>query len=96
MNVWRSKFLGDGISSAIDIAEIAELFQSFFEAAGRPAEMAVFTRHEPGPLQCEVTAYFSPAAEGVATAVGAEPCEPPAPQELEFLAGIAECWLMGL
>lgn len=89
---WHSTSLGDGVSAPIYMAEIAALFQPFFEAAGRPAEMAVFTRHEPGRLHCEVMVYFSPAAEQVAKVVGAQPCESPARQGLELLAGVTECW----
>lgn len=94
MSTWRFKSLGDGISASIDIAELVGLFQPFFDAAGRPAAMAIFTRHEPGSLHCEVTAYFSPAAEGVALAVGAKPCERPAAQHLGLLAGTADCWVV--
>lgn len=92
MTTWRFKSLGDGISAEIHTAEIETLFQPFFDAAGRPADMAILTCHEPGSLHCEVTAYFSPAAEGVALAVGAEPCTAPAPQHLELLAGTEDCW----
>ncbi len=92
MNTWRFKSLGDGISSAIDTAEIGEIFRSLFEVAGRPAEMAIFTRQEPGALHCEVAALFSPAAESVALAVGAQPCAPPARQDLKLLDGTTDCW----
>jgi len=59
-----------------------------FESAGKPVDMAVFTRYESeGRLHCEVTAYFSPAAAEVAKVFDAEPCEKPLRGELGLLAG---------
>ena len=72
--------------------EIKRLFQPLFESAGRPAEMAVFTRHEEGSLHCEWVAYFSPAAAAVANAVEASLCEKPIQEGLNLLAGSNECW----
>ena len=72
--------------------EIKQIFQPIFESAGRPAEMAVFTRHEKGSLHCEWVAYFSPAAEVVAKAVEANLCGKPAREGLNLLAGNDECW----
>ena len=92
MPVWHSKSLGDGISAAIYTAEIERVFHPIFESAGQPAEMAVFTRREEGSLHCEVLAYFSPAAADIARAFSAQPCEQPARQGLELLAGSPECW----
>jgi hypothetical protein len=93
MNSWYSLSLGDGITSAIPAAEIEEAFTERFAVAGKPAEMAVFTRAESeGRLHCEVIAYFSPAAQDVAEAFDAEPCEKPAPQGLGLLAGDSSCW----
>jgi hypothetical protein len=85
--------LGDGIMADIPSAEIEEQFQRSFIAAGRPLNMAVFTRSESeGRLHCEVIAYFSPAASEVARAVDAEPCETPAGPGLGLLAGDPRCW----
>ena len=93
MNSWYSLSLGDGITSSIPAAEIEEAFAGRFAVAGRPAEMAVFTRAESeGRLHCEVIAYFSPAAQDVAEAFDAEPCEKPSPQGLGLLAGDSSCW----
>lgn len=93
MNSWYSLSLGDGITSAIPAAEIEEAFAEQFAAAGRPAEMAVFTRAESeGRLHCEVIAYFSPASQDVAEAFDAEPCDKPAVQGLGLLAGDSSCW----
>lgn len=91
---WYSKPLGDGIWADIPSEEIRQIFQPLFESAGRPAEMAVFTRHKEGSLHCEWVAYFSPAAEEVAKAVGAGSCGKPAPEGLELLTGNTDCWLM--
>lgn len=92
MSFWHSKSLGDGISAAIYTVEIERVFQTMFEAVGQPVEMAVFTRREEGSLHCEVLAYFSPAAADIARAFSAQPCEQPARQGLELLAGSPECW----
>jgi hypothetical protein len=92
VSFWHSKSLGDGISAAIYTVEIERVFQTMFEAVGQPVEMAVFTRREEGSLHCEVLAYFSPAAADIARAFSAQPCEQPARQGLELLAGSSECW----
>jgi hypothetical protein len=91
MQYWHSKSLGDGMWAHIPSDEIRQLFQPLFEAAGKPAEMAVFTRHETGNLHCEWTAYFSPAAADIAKAVEANLCTRPARAGLNLLAGSDEC-----
>ena len=93
MESWYSIGLGDGITAAMPSAEIESSFLPLFNAAGKPADMAVFTRLESeGRLHCEVIAYFSPTAQDVAKAFDAEPCEKPAPAGLELLAGDPHCW----
>ena len=73
--------------------DIEGLFLDRFSAAGKPPAMAVFTRPESeGRLYCEVIAYFSPAAAGIAQALDAEPCERPARLGLSLLAGDPGCW----
>lgn len=89
---WYSKPLGDGMWADIPSEEIKRLFQPLFDSAGRPAEMAVFTRHEEGSLHCEWVAYFSPAAEVIAKQMQASPCNKPARDGLNLLAGSDECW----
>ena len=93
MEFWYSKPLGDGIMAGMPSAEIEEIFLPLFESAGKPVDMAVFTRYESeGRLHCEVIAYFSPAAAEVAKTVDAEPCEKPSRAELGLLAGNKEVW----
>ena len=93
MDDWFWKSLGDGLTASEPAAEIEAAFQPLFAQAGNPADMAVFTRYESeGRLQCEVTAYFSPAAAGLARKVGAQPCMRPARAGLGLLAGDARCW----
>ena len=93
MDSWYSKELGDGMLAATPSNEIREVFMQLFDAAGKPLDMAVFTRHESeGRLHCEVIAYFSPAAAEVAQAFEAQPCEKPVPAELGLLAGDPLCW----
>ena len=93
MNMWFSVSLGDGIMAAEPSNQITEAFRPLFEASGRPAEMAVFTRLESqGRLHCEVIAYFSPAVSGIGEDFDAEPCEKPARAGLGLLAGSPHCW----
>ena len=92
MEYWHSKFLGDGMWADIPSEEIKQLFKPLFESAGKPAEMAVFTRHEEGSLHCEWVAYFSPAAAEVAKMIEASPCGKPIREGLNLLAGSEDCW----
>lgn len=93
MQTWFSQQLGDGVWAYAPKEEIREQFAPLFAAADRPVDMAVFTRHElEGRLQCEVVAYFSPAAAGLAQKLGAQPCEKPTHNDLDLLAGEAACW----
>lgn len=79
--------------AGIPTAQIEEAFLQSFAAAGRPSEMAVFTRAESeGRLHCEVIAYFSPAAREVALAFDAEPCEKPVRTGLGLLGGDERAW----
>lgn len=93
MKPWYSVSLGDGIMAVTPSSEVQAAFAHLFAAAGRPTDMAVFTRPESeGRLHCEVVAYFSPAAQEVAKAFDAEPCERPARDGLGLLAGDSACW----
>jgi hypothetical protein len=93
MNNWYSLSLGDGIMAGGPSAEIEELFLRLFTAAGKPPEMAVFTRPESEDrLHCEVIAYFSPAAIDVAMAFSAQPCNKPVRSGLGLLAGEDLAW----
>jgi hypothetical protein len=90
---WYSLSLGDGIMAGTPAAEIEELFLKRFSESGSPTAMAVFTRPESeGRLYCEVMAYFSPAAAGVAQAFDAAPCRKPERSGLGLLAGDPGCW----
>ena len=93
MNLWYCISLGDGMIASLPSAEIQEAFLQAFSAAGNPPEMAVFTRPESeGRLHCEVIAYFSPAAQEVAKAFDAEPCQKPVRAGLGLLAGNEDAW----
>lgn len=93
MHTWFLKQLGDGVLAYAPKDLIRDMFPPLFAAAGRPADMAVFTRHElEGRLQCEVVAYFSPAAEALARQLDAHACEKPSRAELDLLAGEPDCW----
>lgn len=93
METWHSIELGDGMFAVTPMDEIKATFQRSFIEAGKPANMAVFTRYESeGRLHCEVIAYFSPAAKKIAEAFDAQPCEKPARAELGLLAGDIQAW----
>lgn len=93
MGTWFSKILGDGMTAYEPSDEIEKAFEPLFRTAGQPADMAVFIRHvSEGHLQCQVSAYFSPATAELARAFAAEPCIKPARDGLVLLAGDGRCW----
>jgi hypothetical protein len=95
MSNWYSVSLGDGLTASMPMTQIEAVFLESFIAAGRPPNMAVFTRPESEDrLHCEVIAYFSPAAREVAIAFDAKPCAKPAPNGLGLLAGDQRAWPM--
>ena len=88
MTGWYAKNLGDAMLAGEQLERIEAAFTAAYVAAGRPAGMAVFIRHESdGRLHCEVKAYFSPASAPVARELYATPCERPSPGDLGVLAG---------
>jgi hypothetical protein len=88
MRTWFSKQLGDGVLAYAPKDQIQDMFPALFGAVGRPADMAVFKRHElEGHLQCEVVAYFSPAVAVIARQLDGQACEQPSRAELHLLAG---------
>ena len=93
MDSWYSVSLGDGMMAASPSAEIEASFLQAFNAAGKPNDMAVFTRLESeGRLHCEMLAYFSPAAKNIAASFEALPCEKPVHTGLGLLAGDPLAW----
>jgi hypothetical protein len=93
ISAWYCLSLGDGMIASGPSEEIEERFRQSFISAGRPSDMAVFTRPESeGRLHCEVMAYFSPAAAKVATVFDAQPCEKPERAGLSLLAGEEGSW----
>lgn len=90
---WSSVMLGDAQTAFLDCRDIAEMAEECFAAAGHPPAMAVFARHDAeGRLHCEVTVYFSPAAQALAKRYQARSCARPLPAGLDLLAGDAACW----
>jgi hypothetical protein len=93
MGNWYMLNLGDGIMATMPSDQIRDRFLRLFAEAGKPPDMAVFTRLESeGRLHCEVIAYFSPTAVRVAEEFDAQPCEKPARTGLGLLAGEAYSW----
>jgi len=93
MSRWFYKHLGDVIMASRTLDQIRAAFLPFFESAGQPSDMAIFTRNDAeGRLHCEVFVYFSPAAAEIAQAFDAQPCDQPMRPGLELLAGGAPCW----
>jgi hypothetical protein len=93
LDTWFSLPLGDGIMASVPTDEILAAFSPLYAAAGHPASMAVFTRFDSeGHLQCEVTAYFSPAAGELAKRLGAQPCARPSRGGLGLIAGDERAW----
>lgn len=94
INTWYFATLGDGMWAPTLSTQIEKEFLAAFDAAGKPADMVVFTRNESeGRLHCEVIAYFSPAAQAIAEVFDAEPCEKPSRAGLGLLAGDPSCWV---
>ena len=88
MNAWYYSNLGDAMLAGPMQEHIKSRFVEAYEKADQPADMALFVRHESeGRLHCEAMLYFTPAAAGVARAVGALPCGKPAPAGLDLLTG---------
>ena len=93
MNTWFSLRLGDALTAQLPLTQINDAFEPLYAAAGRPEDMAVFTRFDSeGRLHCDVTAFFSPAAAELARTVDARPCTKPRRAELELLAGDQRSW----
>jgi hypothetical protein len=94
MSAWFYVSLGDAIMAHEPSEKIRKAFAARFQSAGRPEDMAVFTRNDSeGRLHCEVTAYFSPAAAEIAQAFDVQPCERPLKPGLELLAGSELSWV---
>jgi hypothetical protein len=95
MSVWFLKNFGDAMLAWEPLGQLEERFQSEYAKAGNPRDMAIFVRHESeGRLHCEVKAYFSPAAAGMAQEFGADPCRRPSRDGLSLLVGDEESWLV--
>jgi hypothetical protein len=93
MDIWYSKSLGDATLASQPLDHLKELFLLEYAKAGIPKDMAVFIRHESeGRLQCELIAYFSPAAVAVSVAADADPCARPSMDSLSMLAGDEASW----
>ncbi|MEP6895871.1 MAG: hypothetical protein ABI986_09720 [Chloroflexota bacterium] len=91
MHTWYTKTLGDGMTASLPTGEIKEAFLKL--SAASSLEAAVFTRLESeGRLHCEVMAYFSPAAQALAQAFDAQPCNKPVRMGLDLLVGDERSW----
>jgi len=93
MNHWYAMNLGDGMMAWEPLETIRRRFEETYPKAGRGDDTAVFSRHaSEGRLHCEVIVYFSPAAQALARALGAEVAPMPAPDGLDLLVGAEASW----
>lgn len=80
--------LGDGVEALLPLRALQSEFEVRWREAGRPAGATLYVLHAQAGLHCQVTAYFSPAARDIASALDATPCAtPPDLDRLERLAG---------
>ena len=85
---WYAKELGDATLAYEPTRQIEELARSQYAAEGQDPGFAVFSRQDSqGRLHCQVTVYFSPAADDLARHFGARPCQRPPQDGLEVLVG---------
>jgi hypothetical protein len=88
MAAWYSLQLGDALTAQLALEHIRESFEARYPAAGRPADAALYVRHDTsGGLHCQVTAFFPSAVEDLARELGATPCNAPPLDGLERLDG---------
>lgn len=88
MNGWHSLPLGDALTAHLTLERIRESFEAHYPMSHRTANAAVYVRRDAtGSLHCEVTAFFTPGTAELARAFGATPCNAPATDGLERLAG---------
>lgn len=93
LSTWFTLDLGDALLAAESLHHIEQRFVNDFNDAGKPADMAIFIRHQSsGSVHCSVRLYFSPASATLAQALGAVACEQPSNQDLGLLAGIEQAW----
>lgn len=92
MDTWFSKNLGDAMWAWEGVEQIKNRFLADSTAADDPGTAAVFTRHESGPLHCEVIAYFSPDLAPTAEELNASACAKPSLDGLTLLVGSEQAW----
>jgi hypothetical protein len=75
MSTWHERNLGDLVAALRPSKAIMDAFQPAFDAAGRPLDMAVFSRDD--LIFGIATVIFSPRAIALAKQFGARPCDKP-------------------
>lgn len=92
-NLWHSLDLGDAIMANEPMEQIRKAFEEIVSQNSISPDAAIFTRNDSeGRLHCQVTAYFSPAANQIAKLFDAIPCQKPSRDNLDLLAGRETCW----
>lgn len=90
MKNWYRKDVGDGVAAYGPSGKLFEAFE-VLAARGLPPNISVFSRYD--LMKNVVTWWFSPEAQALAQAFGAEPCEKPQPAEgFGLLVGDANAW----
>ncbi len=90
MQGWHCKDLGNGVAASAPSMRIQRLFPPMFLEAGRPSDMAVFSRHD--RRANTVTVYFSPRALHLAALFEALPCDKPSSEGIGLLVGAQRSW----
>ncbi|HSV50770.1 MAG TPA: hypothetical protein VLJ57_01540 [Burkholderiaceae bacterium] len=91
MGTWRRLILHDGIHGFGETDQLRDAFIDAFVAAGEPADMAVFRRHDID--RGVVILLFPPAAGAFAEHWDATPCDKPdSGHGLALLLGDDEAW----
>jgi hypothetical protein len=88
VRTWAALALGDGVTALAPLDRLRVLLDEHARRGDHDGPVVLLTRHDDeGGLHCRVTAFFSPAAGGVARAVGALPCPRPSRAGLVYAAG---------
>jgi len=91
MSTWYSKPLGDGVDAQAPTWTIQQAYQVLELKGNLPVDCAIFSYYD--LRENVVTVYFSPTAQTLARAFGADPCVKPTRKEgFAMLVGSPRAW----